>query len=47
MTLMKSARAELSGNLASGPDQMIGDDSESELRSMPLGVTSWPCREET
>lgn len=47
MTLMKSARAELSGNVASGPDQMIGDDSESELHSMPLGVTSWQCREET
>lgn len=50
MTLMKSARAELSGDMGSPPDQMIGDDSKSKLRPIrkfiTLGVTSWQCGEE-
>lgn len=41
MTLMKSARAELSGNVASRPDQIIGDDSESELSSMRKTHAAW------
>lgn len=51
MTLMEPARVELSGDVASRPDQMIDDYSKSELRPMRkymvLGEISWQRGEET